>query len=193
MLEARRLDPHRVDDLSRARVIRRDVLQLPRWARFGGRSWVETGHRLVIPVVDAFGQVRSLRAWRVVDGETPKRLPPAGHRAAGLLLACSMGRGLLAGSVPQGAQPPTVLITEGEPDWLTWVTHFSDADEDAPAVLGVLSGSWSSETAARIPDGATVVLRTHHDSAGERYATEIAESLRGRCRLRRSRPPRPVG
>ena len=40
--------------------------------------------------------------------------------------------------------------------------------------------------AARIPTGASVVIRIHHDEPGERYAQQIAASLHGRCRIFRS-------
>lgn len=55
--------------------------------------------------------------------------------------------------------------------------------ESVPAVLGVLSGSWSQEVAARIPSGCRVIIRTHNDSAGQKYCREIAESLCDRCHV----------
>lgn len=183
----RGLVPSTIDDLGLARVIPPGG-PTPPWARFGGRSWMETGHRLVLPVVDAFGEIRSLRAWRVFDGATPKRLPPAGHRASGLVLACPVTRAVLAGARDGLPCPLRIVVVEGEPDFLTWATRFSDADVDAPLVLGVLSGAWTRELANRIPDGAVIAIRTHHDEAGERYATEIARSLSGRCQLFRARP-----
>ena len=45
------------------------------------------------------------------------------------------------------------------------------------------------QIAARIPTGASVVIRTHHDEPGERYAQQIAASLHGRCRIRSRRRP----
>lgn len=84
MLAGRGIDGSRLDD--EARVLRVDA-QIPRWATYRGQPWTMTGHRLVLPVVDASGSIRSVRAWRVVEGESPKRLPPAGHRASGLVLS----------------------------------------------------------------------------------------------------------
>jgi len=68
-----------------------------------------------------------------------------------------------------------VIITEGEPDWLTWATTRPDL-----AVLGVVAGAWVAELAARIPDGSKVVLRTHADAAGDAYAAKVAASFTGR-------------
>jgi hypothetical protein len=76
-------------------------------------------------------------------------------------------------------------VAEGEPDFLTWATRFSDADEAAPAVLGVVSGSWTTCIADRMPDGARMIVRTDHDEPGEKYAHTIQMTLRGRCTVLR--------
>jgi len=76
--------------------------------------------------------------------------------------------------------PLRIVIVEGEPDFLTWSNKPSDADEYAPAVIGVASGSWTINIANRIPAEATVVVRTHHDEAGDKYAAKIHETLVGR-------------
>jgi hypothetical protein len=190
-LERRAICPDVVDEFGLARALPQHAA-VPAWARFRGtrtRSapWTETGHRLVVPVYDEHGRMRSVRAWCVRDGDDPKRLPPAGHSATGLVLACPNAAALLAHGTPEGTPPPLVIITEGEPDFLTWATRTSDAVEDPPVVLGVMSGSWSDRFAARIPAGSRVVLRTHHDEAGDRYARTIFDSLEGRCAVFRSR------
>jgi hypothetical protein len=150
--------------------------------------WTETGHRLLLPVYDEYGRMRSVRAWAVVDSDDPKRLPPTGHRVTGLVLACPNAAALLAGDAREGTTaPPLVILTEGEPDFLTWATRISDAVDEPPIVLGVMSGSWGDRLAARIPDRWRVVLRTHHDEAGDRYAWAIFDSLDGRCAVLRSR------
>jgi hypothetical protein len=75
-----------------------------------------------------------------------------------------------------------VIITEGAPDFLTVATHYG-CTEYAPAVLGVVSGSWSDELAARIPTECRVVVRVHRDEAGAKYLAAIRRSLSGRCRV----------
>ncbi|WP_434348144.1 hypothetical protein ACN6A1_10615 [Myxococcus virescens] len=71
------------------------------------------------------------------------------------------------------------------PDFLTRATDYSEAAEGAPAVLSVLSGSWTTALAARVPNGTIVGIDTHQDAAGERYARTIAATLAERCRLKR--------
>jgi hypothetical protein len=186
-LAGRAIDPGTVDLYDLARVLGADAAA-PSWARCRGRSWTST-HRLILPVVDYRGAVRSLRAWRcspqAPDDDTPKRTAPAGKALAGLVLACPVARQMLAtGQAPSWAskgRPLEVVIAEGEPDFLTWASRVSDADETPPAILGVVAGSWCDAIAARIPDGSRVIVRTHQDTSGERYAAEVRESLAGRA------------
>ena len=131
-----------------------------------------------------------MRAWRFQEG-SPKRLPPAGYRAGGLILANDLGKHLLRTASPPSPRPESaplrVVITEGEPDFLTWATRFPDPKAAVPVVLGVVSGSWTEAMASRIPNGARVTVRTHHNEAGDRYAAAIYRTLVGRCTLLRSR------
>jgi hypothetical protein len=188
-LASRALDIGAVEDFDLARALPLDSL-LPHWARYRGLTWADTGHSLVVPVVDAAGVIRSLRARRVRDGDSPKSLPPSGYRVSGLVMADSRGRKLLAtGMRPDElpvSEPLRVVVSEGEPDFLTWATRFADSDVAVPAVFGVVSGSWSQSIAGRIPGGSRVTVRTHLDEAGERYAGAIEASLRGRCTVLRA-------
>lgn len=149
---------------------------LPRWAS----SWRIRGYKLLLPLYDAEGVLRSLRARLVrADSCGPKELAPSRFAARGLVLACHIARRMLAGSSPDWWRPE-ILVVEGVPDWLTWASRQSDAHEGGPAVLGIGAGSWSPEVAERIPDGSRVMLRGHAGAAGEHYMETIAASLAGR-------------
>jgi hypothetical protein len=148
--------------------------ELPRWASYQGQTWRETGHRLLVPMFDSAGVMRSVRAIRVVEGDSPKRLPPAGYRASGLVMACDLALAMLRGTFA----PSRVLVLEGEPDFILWATRRARSPY---ARLGIVSGSWSADFAARIPRDAAVYLHTDRDEAGERYAKAIADSLRGQA------------
>ncbi len=169
-LRARRINPKWVDGENLARVITAET-ELPGWARYRGLDWRQTGHRLIVKVYDCDGQWQSVRAWRVVDNDTPKRLPPGGCRAAGLVLANKAGAAMLRGH-PAGMP---IIIVEGEPDWLVWSLSTEEP------VLGILSGSWHDGFASRMPHGAQVEIRTHNDRAGDKYALDILETIDGRC------------
>jgi len=96
-------------------------------------------------------------------------------------MACPTGRVLLEeGRAPDWWSSATVIVAEGVPDFLTWATQFDDAQK-MPAVFGIISSSWTREIALRIPGGSRVLVRTHHDDAGHRYAVTIADSLSDRC------------
>ena len=189
-LESRALPIDRLEDndLSRALPVGGD---LPSWARCRGRDWRESGHHVVVPVFDGAGRMRSLRAWRIVDNDFPKRLPPAGLTVRGLVMADALGRRVLeSGAMPEwwpAGASLEVVIAEGEPNFLSWATRAHDAAEVVPAVFGIVAGSWTAAIAARIPDGARIALRTDDDAVGEKYAAAIARTLHPRCPLCRRR------
>jgi hypothetical protein len=172
----------------------------PAWARYGSRSWAETGHRLIVPVYDHAGRMRLVRGWRwedddrgivrvhddwrsrwVAAGQSPKRLAAAGCSVKGLVMAGGRGLEMLRGELPEWYVAPEVVIEEGEPDALAANVRWPDR-----CVLGIAPGCWCEEVAGRIPGGSSVVIRTDPDDAGNRYAEQIAETLRGRCRIERA-------
>lgn len=181
----RAIDPGHVTDRDLARALPSSG-RLPTWARLGRRSWTDLGNRLILPMHDADGQIVTLHARRIggPSQETPKGLSPAGFSIAGTVFADPLGRLLLRGERVPWWTHPSVIISEGGPDFLSVSTHYGD-DEQAPAVLGVISGSFSAAIGACIPSGAVVTIRTHHDAAGDHYAEQIIGVLGGRCSVRR--------
>jgi hypothetical protein len=179
MLRLRGLDPEWIDDARLARVIPLGAI-LPTWARYHGQSWTDLGHRLVLPVVDPIGEIRSVRAWRIGDGNSPKRLPPSGRKAAGLVLADDFAVAMLRGTY----EPRRVIVVEGEPDFLTACSR--TWGYVLAARIGIGSGAWSDKLAAKIPSGADVALWTDADERGDEYAGLVERSLRGRCRVLRA-------
>ncbi len=194
-LRSRGFNPGDVADRDLARALPQ-AGPLPPWARGPDGDWRRSCHTCVLPLFDATGALVSLRARAVRDVEGPKALAPAGFEVRGLVLADPLARLMLAGaSLGDGnaaadlVREVGLIIAEGEPDFLTWATHWSDAAELAPAVLGIIAGSWTDDLAARVPTGTVVALRTHHDKAGDEYARRIASTLSSRCRVRRLRMP----
>lgn len=181
-LTSRALDPDRVDAAGGLAI--REGQMLPRFASFQGLSWWETGHRLILPVCDVYGAVRSVRAARVIDGDSPKRLPPGGHKVSELVLACELGIAMLRGTY----SPERLVVVEGEPDFLVEATSVAPR---AIARIGIVSGSWGARFAEKVPVGCEVHICTHVDRAGDNYAEEIRQTLRRRgCFIRRWAPKR---
>jgi hypothetical protein len=175
-LVGRKLDPDEVSRYDLARVLSR-TQQLPRWAAYQGGTWRTSGHRMIVPMYDADGDLRSVRAWRI-EGDAPvKRLPPSGCKATGLVLANQRARALLT----ERGSPCRILVVEGEPDYITAVLRWHWLP-----VFGLISGSWGPEFAARIPFGSEVVVMTHHDPAGDKYAELVHRSVRSRAQVIRS-------
>jgi hypothetical protein len=179
-LRARSLSPELVDARELARALPEQGA-LPVWARYRGgnpvsRTWRELGYKLIFPMYDASGDLRSVRAGRVVDGDGPKRLPPGRHKASELVMADAFGRAMLRGEF----KPYRLTIVEGEPDFLTRAIVMNDPHG---ATIGIVSGSWTKAFAERVPLGCRVYLRTDVDDAGNRYAQEIEATLRRRAFL----------
>ena len=170
--DKRGLDAGEVEarDLARALPKGRRV---PRWARFMGTAWNEAaqGFRVLFPMFDSAGRMVCLRARALAPqaaNGSDKAAAPAGSEVRGLVLANSLGRLLLSGaplgdgsSAAELVARAGLVVAEGEPDFLTLATWWSDRDTTAPAVLGVVAGSWradSAELAEKVPDGCRVRL-----------------------------------
>lgn len=179
LADRRAIDPVVVADRDLARAVPPEVA-LPRWAA----RWPASGYRVLLPLVDEQGRRRSVLARRVVASDGAKSLAPKGYSTRGLVLACGLAR-----QVMRLARRPdwwgedeetglTIIVTEGEMDYLRVATAYGDAADTAPAVIGVRAGSWSDALTRRIPPGTTVALMTHRDEAGDRYAAQIDRSIR---------------
>jgi hypothetical protein len=189
-LRARGIDPEKIagQDIARALPPEGD---LPRWARFGSRDWIETQHRVILPLVDHRGRVRTVIARRLVAGDdAPKSVAPQrphrehpGFRRAGTAMASAAARARLADSTHRLER---LLIAEGEIDLMTWATELA---LPALAAIGIFSGSWSPAWAQRFAADAEIVIATHPDEAGKRYAEQIEETLKSRARSVRWEPP----
>jgi hypothetical protein len=185
------IDPAAVAALDLARALPLDVLDLPRWASYGGDPWTSTGHRLIV------------QAWEA-DPDTPGRLRVASLHARNVRPDCAPGdKAAWPGAGPGSASGlvwatgpdtrahglPLVELAEGVPDWLRLVLERATRPEGhRPAVVGIVSGSADPDLAALVPGGWTVAIRTHADPAGDKYAASWAELLRPRgCTLHRQR------
>jgi hypothetical protein len=177
--DARGIPPLELDRLDLVRVMSQPA---PPWARYGEHSWFQTGHVALVRAFDADGTFRSLRAIRITynGADVPKRLPPKGFRASGIVMANQLGVALL----DRTNVTTRIMVCEGEPDFL------SVAVEPNPcAILGIISGSWTGAMAARIPDRADVLVMTHNDKAGDGYAREINATIGHRCNVLRAKVP----
>lgn len=182
-LRSRGLNPADVADRNLARALPGGT-QVPRWARGPDGAWNRTDHRCLVPLYDENGELVSLRARAVTQASGRKSLAPAGFETRGLVFAEACARQMLKGNL---APLKWLVISEGEPAYLAGVLAFSDADEDAPAVLGIESGAWTDAIASRIPDGLKVVLDVDADEQGEKYANQVIDSLTARCDVRDAR------
>lgn len=199
-LASRGIDARDVADHKLAAAI--DHRVLPAFAAYQRVSWALSGHLLIVHMFDHLGVFRSVIARRVRDGNTPKSLPPAGHRRTGLVMACPLAQNMLRHGAhpsawPDGVDPDhplamsgwwpadeplRLVICEGEIDFLSWATEAGE-DPFARAVIGIVSGGWKREHADRVPAGAHITIATDHDEAGDKYAAQILSTFAGRVDL----------
>lgn len=183
-LESRGLLPHAVQRRDLARALPEDYW-CPRWASYCGTQWSKSGHRLIFRVVGPSenGWEWSLRARNIKSG-VPSRDKSASvamgaGSASGLIHADDHARKMLIGNM----RNTQIIITEGEPDWLTWTTReVCDLQRQPWGVIGIWNGAWRDEMAELFPRGSTVAIRGHRDTAASKFAGQkmmkrIARSL----------------
>jgi CHC2-type zinc finger protein len=180
LLVSRKLVPDEVDRYGLAKAITSNQW-LPGWAASGEepnkKTWRFTGHRMMVPVFDSDGKMRSVRAWRVEGNSPAKRLPPLGFKANGVVMANRYAQNLLR----EKKGPCRILVAEGEPDFLTVSTKWFNLP-----VIGLTSGSWTPDFAKKIPLGSELLIMTHHDKAGDKYADIISSTVKNRAVVLRS-------
>lgn len=184
-LESRGLDPVKIQSLNLARTLDKNI-KLPVWASFRRRGWFTAGYRLIFPMWDAKGRMKTLHARRFND-HNPKAVAPSGYELRGTILACNTAKRILeTGKLPEhlsSADQLKIIITEGEPDFLTWATR-ENPNKDY-VVIGVISGSWPDDSigrnlASRIPEGSHIYIRIHGDEKGKKYVDSLTSTFKGR-------------
>jgi DNA primase len=142
------------------------------WPRWWPKTWASSW-RLITRAYRADGRVASLHA-RAVDESMPKTRWPYDRLSAGLFFANAHGAALL--STPTEAAVERVLVVEGLTDTVASALEAQDRSR-AIAVLGLSSGSTSALSAIRWPYGIPVIVATHDDEAGRRYAADVQRAL----------------
>lgn len=189
-LERRGLDPALITDLDLAGALPHvDVAaEFAEFALGGAEdgvsgNWWATRHLLMVPFRDVdTDEVVSARArycgLGVVDA-AKKALAPSGCPVRGSWARCPRWGAYVRGEMPP---PKTLIVCEGEVDWLTVVLAIHRRGLSI-GVVGIVSGCWTDRSAAKIPPGTRVVLLTHSDRAGCGYRDTIARSLGKRDNL----------
>lgn len=164
--------------------------QLPDWARLGSATWTETGHRIVIPLFDWRGDLRSVIARSIELDAGVKSAGVPGYHRRGLIMAGTYGRQMLV-SGPAGylhrLENYRLTVLEGEINWLRGIGRGEDTlieERFQPAAIrgavGIFSGSFTEDVASRVPDRTQVVIATDDDKQGHEYGARIQKTLGGR-------------
>lgn len=176
-LRSRGLDPVRVDALGGMVAALPDGAPCPPFAHVGKRprAWSRADLRAVCPLYDSTGTPRSALARRIIPAaDLPKSVSAQGFSRVGLVVANDVAVAMLRGT---GEAPPHIVIAEGEVDALTWAHEHPTA-----AVFGIFAGAWTGDFARALPAGVPVLIATHHDPDGDRYAAKVIGTLTPRRR-----------
>lgn len=152
--------------------------------------WWWGGYRLIAPMVDGRGEIRSFAARCVLpDDERPvgadgeplsKSVGPRGSTRNGLVFACPRARHVLVtGERPPdwpSGEPLRFEVCEGELKYALRAC-LQHGKPNGPLVFGVVSGSWTDEITARIPSGSRIWIGTDQNPGGAAHATRVARSL----------------
>lgn len=176
------LDPCRVADVPLVRALPH-ATPCPTWAQSNGVLW-NSGDALLVWLHDRNGQVRSVCATSLNSPPSElKHMLPDACSVADLILACplaqlALSRSLLGdGSFAFDCVARVgIVIAIGVIHWLRCVTSFSAADEDAPAVIGLLSAATTTSLITRLPERCIVTLASSEHPAAN-TALEALQAL----------------
>jgi len=172
-IASRALDPKTVKLLDLCRTIPSHC-STPRWA-YGWKG----AYNVLFPMWDSTGTMVSLRARANNADARPKAKAPYGCRTDGIVLADNIGAYMLrTGEWLPTTNPDTrvVCITEGEPDYMLWASQ--NWNTARFAVFGIVTeNGWTKDIASRIPSDSNVLILTHDDKTGDKYAAKIARTL----------------
>lgn len=185
--EERGLDPSLVNRLDLARALQPDQA-LPAWAGFAAsehqaaRSWIESGHLMIVPLIDSRGVIRSLVA-RHTKKIKAKSVGALGFGRKGLLFGGAF-ESMLAAQLSATAKPSESvarwIFLEGEMNWMTWMLRLSQGASltEMSAVLGMFGGGFDAAwgqlvTRSRAP----VYLRHDPDGGGDKIANAVGSIL----------------
>lgn len=171
------VDPSKLESWNLCRVLPKSFA--PKWTWHspdGGvpKPWAETGHRLIFPLYDVHGQMRSVLARAIVPSE--RKSTTAGPRS-GLILLDGVICDWLRRNRPD-VPCATIHITEGEIDFMLRCESIQDQPLST-GVAGIMSGSWKRAHALAMPRHVHVSLETDHDAQGDKYAADIVGTFNG--------------
>ena len=160
---------------------------LPSWAK----QWPERGYRLLTPLFDVHGVVRSVAARNIThpdrwkQGDSKVRTPQ-GSRVDGLFFASPHAVASLRGDVPKGLGIRRWTLVEGDKDTLIDIANHA---HHGVAVIGKrgqskLPNELFSWLVTHVPagNGPDVFVRMDADSKGREYTREILPKLKG-CKV----------
>ena len=177
----------------------------PTWAQARGGRWCDLDYGAVIPLFDARGELRSVKArWTtptITDEQTGevlglppdgmKSVPPFGYDVRGLVMANAPALYLLTHGewltdIPRDQRE--LWIVEGETDFEVATFRLFNSQRPHRACMGQFSGSWTPAHARRVPrDTVAVINAQDPDRGGDKLAELVQRTLQGHVPIKRRR------
>jgi len=171
-LRSRRLWPHKMDRVSLFpdsfpyEELTKVTTSTGKEMNFWPRVWAHK-YPIFVPLYDVTGTMRSFQGRAIKKDVSPKSMCPAGYSMQGLFFANSSTLEFLRNKT----QFQRFWIVEGEIDFLTMDQQVNDP------VIGIKNSSISALAGIQFPKDADIIVCTHNDEAGEKYAKKIGKIL----------------
>lgn len=179
-LERHGVIPGAVDSYDVMRVIPSGA-KLPRWAEFtlaGERcSWPQAGARVVVPIVDALGALRSLMFCSPMARRAARCVaPPVTDGVFADATTCHV---LASRSSPRFLRDESaaIVVVRGLLPFLRQITGRGACGTAFTLVLGVIGDGLPSEVVARLPRNSRVISAIDRSADGERVHESLRRSI----------------
>jgi hypothetical protein len=148
----------------------------PSWACYGQRQdrsprpWNESGFQALLPLFDARGELRSIKARQIRAGQPgAKSVPASGYDVERLMMMNLPAILMLHHEAWQDQAERELRIVEGEPDFWTTVQRVQESGRPHRGVIGIFAGSISIDLLRRLAPGTVLMYDGHQDQAGDDY------------------------
>lgn len=167
----------------RALPARSTIQPWPAWACYGKRArdgapipWWAAGFQALLPLFDARGELRSLKARQILPTTGPGRLAPPGAKSvppAGFdverLMMMNLPAILMLHHERWQDDERELRVVEGEPDYWTTVQRVHQSARPTRGVIGIFAGSISIDFVRRLAPGTSLIYDGHQDAVGDGY------------------------
>ena len=159
--QLRKVDIHSTADYSFSGEADDGIIQRPWWSK----RWLQS-FPLLIPLCDSKGNLKSVLGRCVYKNRHRKSTVPTGYSTQNLFMISPKAMQWIHGKII----PEMIWVAEGEIDYLTLAQH-------GTPTIGIRNGRVDSLQLLPWKPIQSVIIATHNDEPGERYARAVASCV----------------